>query len=106
MFSFGCFAKKYKYTPWKNEGEREGKSQRSELLILVLLITNPVTRYLVQPGRMFLKSVLGGQVAATPQWQALSLGVSDVHHVWALEAPREPSIWTCPCGLLAVALQV
>lgn len=65
--SFWCFplaaCKKYKYTPWENKGVRE-KRQRSQLLILLLLITDSVTRYFVQQGRMFLKSVLSCQVAA------------------------------------------
>lgn len=56
MFPFGCFAKTCKYTTWGNKGVRK-KRQRSQFLILVLRITNPVTRYCVQQGRMFLKPI-------------------------------------------------
>lgn len=42
-------------------------------------------------------------MAAITQWKGLSLGVSHVRHVWAVEGPKEPSIWTCCCRLLEVA---
>lgn len=65
-----------------------------------------MTRYFVQQGKMFLKSILSCQMAAITLWKGLSLGVSDVRHVWTVEAPKEPSIWIRSYRLLEVALQV
>lgn len=42
-------------------------------------------------------------MAAITLWKDL---VSDVHHVWTVEVPKEPSIWICSYRLLEVALQV
>lgn len=82
------------------------KRQRSQLLILVLLITNSVPRYSVQQGRVFFKSLLLCQVAAIPLWNGLSQGFSDVHCVQIASVPKEPSIWFSSQRFLEVALEV
>lgn len=80
------------------------KRQRSQLLILVLLIANSVTRYFVQQGRMFLKSVLSCQVAAITLEGLVSGFLSPL--IWVAAVPKEPSIWISSQRLLEVALEV
>lgn len=81
------------------------KRQRSQLLILVLLIANSVTRYFVQQGRMFLKSVLSCQVAAITL-EGLVSGFLSRPLIWVAAVPKEPSIWISSQRLLEVALEV
>lgn len=102
MFSSGCLAKNIN-THLGGRRVRVREETEVTTFILVLLITDPVTRYFVQQGTMFLKSILSCQMVAITQWKGLSLGGSHVRHVWAVEGPKEPSIWTCCCRLLEVA---
>lgn len=105
MFSSGCLAKN-KNTHLGRRRVREREETEVTAFILALLITDPVTRYFVQQATMFLKSTLSCQMVAITQWKGLSLGGSRVRHVWAVEGPQEPSIWTCCGRLLEVALKM